>query len=154
MKPQYIRIDEDGNKFTYKDKEMKVLHSETGPAMEFVDGSKYWLENGELHRNYGPASVHENGNTFWYKHGVAHRENGPALEFVDGSKSWFLNGKRHRTDGPAIICATGIKLWYLNDKQVTQEEHARLTKKVTTVNINGKEFTLEELNSLIETVKR
>ena len=153
MKAQYIRIDEDGNKFIYKDKEMKVLHCETGPAMDYKNGGKYWVENGKLHRNDGPASVCENGVTIWYKHGVLHREDGPALEYVDGSKSWFLNGQRHRTDGPAMEF-NGHQLWYLNDKQVTQEEHTRLTKKVTTVNINGKEFTLEELNSLIKTVKK
>ena len=149
MRAQYIRIDEDGNKFTYKDKEMKVLHCETGPAMDYKNGSKYWLENGALHRNYGPASVCENGNTFWYKHGVLHREDGPAYVGATGIKHWYINGQRHRTDGPAVICVTGNKLWYLNDKQVTQEEHTRLTKKVTTVTINGKEFTV---NTLIETL--
>ena len=84
-----------------------------------------------------------------------HREDGPAVELADGSKIWSLNGKCHREDGPAIENADGTKhCWFLSGKNITQEKYALLTKKDTTININGKEFTLEELNSLIKTVKK
>ena len=48
----------------------------------------------------------------------------------DGDKFWWLNGKIHREDGPAVEYANGTKEWFLNDKEVTQEEHKRMTSKV------------------------
>ena len=108
MKPQYIEIDKDGNKFYYSNKAMTISHREDGPAYEFV---------------------------------------------TTGLNIWYLNGKCHREDGPACEYPNGNKLWYLSGENITQEEHARRTKKVPTININGKDFTLEELNSLIKTAE-
>jgi len=68
MKPQYIKINEYGNKFYYSDREMMVLHREDGPAVEHTDGYKSWYLNGKRHR-----------------------EDGPAIEYLNGSKSWWLN---------------------------------------------------------------
>jgi hypothetical protein len=67
MTPQYI--DEVGNKYYYKNIEMKILHREDGPAFEGWNGSKSWYLNGKRHR-----------------------EDGPAIEWNDGSKYWYLNG--------------------------------------------------------------
>ena len=47
MKPQYIEIDEDGDKFYYSDREMIILHREDGPAMEYRSGYKSWFLNDE-----------------------------------------------------------------------------------------------------------
>tara|TARA_R110000868_G_scaffold60676_2_gene184994 strand:+ start:8696 stop:9085 length:390 start_codon:yes stop_codon:yes gene_type:complete len=127
MKAQYIKIDRDGHKYYYSDKEMTQLHREDGPACEYVTGSKSWYLNGKCHR-----------------------EDGPAVECVDAYKDWYLNGIRHRENGPAVEYSNGNKDWFFNGKKVTQEEHALLTKKVPKININGKEFTLEELNNLIK----
>lgn len=80
MKPQYIKIDEDGDKFYYSDKEMKIYH----------------------------------------------RENGPACEWADGDKRWYLNGIKY-----------------------SEEKFNEKMKPSKKININGKEFTIEELNSLI-----
>ena len=71
MTPQYIEINELGSKFYYKDKEMKILHREDGPAVEWWDGSKEWYLNGKRHR-----------------------EDGPAIEYFFGNKYWYLNGKQ------------------------------------------------------------
>jgi len=70
MKEQYIYIDEDGDKFYYKDKEMTIFHREDGPAIEYADGGKCWYTNGKRHR-----------------------EDGPAIEYADGDKSWYLNNE-------------------------------------------------------------
>jgi hypothetical protein len=70
MKPQYIKIDEDGDKFYYLDREMKILHREDGPA--FVGSS---------------------GGMSWYLNGKRHREDGPAVEFANGAISWYLKGE-------------------------------------------------------------
>ena len=128
MKQQYIVINSIGT-YYYSDKAMSRLHRVKGPACDCVNGTKLWYVNGRLHR-----------------------EDGPAIEYSNGIKIWYLNGIRHRENGPAFEWAVGKK-WFLNNKEVTEEEHARLTKKVTTININGKEFTVEELNSLIESAK-
>jgi len=45
MTPQYI--DEVGNKYFYKNIEMKILQREDGPAVEWWDGRKSWYLNGE-----------------------------------------------------------------------------------------------------------
>lgn len=70
MKAQYIEITETGNKFYYSDREMKNLHREDGPAVEYSHGDRVW-----------------------YLNGIRHREDGPSIEWVDGSKWWHLNGQ-------------------------------------------------------------
>ena len=95
--------------------------------------------------------------TFYYsdkKMTKPHREDGPAIEWADGSKSWSLNGQRHREDGPAVEYANGTKYWYLNGQILSKAEWEKRVTKKKTININGKPFTLEELNALIASVKK
>jgi hypothetical protein len=47
MKAQYIEIDKYGDKFYYSDREMKILHREDGPAIEYANGAKSWYLNGK-----------------------------------------------------------------------------------------------------------
>lgn len=68
---QYIEINELGDKFYYKDREMKILHRLDGPAVELSNGIKFWYVNGE-----------------------AHRLDGPAVEYPNGCKSWYINGEK------------------------------------------------------------
>ena len=90
----------------------------------------------------------------WFLNGQLHREDGPACEWADGTKEWYLNNKRHREDGPAVEWVDGIlKRWYLNGKCITEQEHSKRTKKTGTIEINGRCFTVEELNELIRTAK-
>jgi hypothetical protein len=109
MTPQYIHIDEYGNKFYYKDKEMTIFHREDGPAVEGQDGHKAWWLND-----------------------VRHREDGPAIECADGYKSWWLNGVRHREDGPAVEYASGTKSWWLNGLELSEDEFIQKTSKYFT----------------------
>ena len=88
------------------------------------------------------VKVYPNGDKYWCLNGKLHREDGPAIEWANGSKSWYLNGKRHREDGPAIEYDNGYKAWYLNDKEVTKEEHKRMTSPVV-------EMTMEEINKAL-----
>jgi hypothetical protein len=74
MTPQYIEIDEYGNKFYYKDKAMSVFHREDGPAVEWLNGSKEWWLNGKIHREDGPAIEGANGYKYWYLNGVKYTE--------------------------------------------------------------------------------
>jgi len=96
----------------------------------YPNGTKCWYLNGKLHREDGPAVEFADGDKFWWLNGKRHREDGPAVEYADGDKFWWLNGKIHREDGPAVEYANGTKEWFLNDKEVTQEEHKRMTSKV------------------------
>ena len=152
MKTQYILKNEKSGTFYYSDKKMTKQHREDGPAGEYSDGTKSWYLNGQLHREDGPAVEWANGSKSWYLNGKLHREDGPAIEGADGSKSWYLNGKLHWEDGPAVEWASGTKYWYLNGQPLSKEEwEKRVTKK--TINVNGKDFTVEELNALIASVK-
>jgi hypothetical protein len=72
MTPQYIKINEFGNKFYYKDKEMTIFHREDGPAVEYPNAYKAWWLNGKLHR-----------------------DDGPAVEYADGDKEWWLEGREY-----------------------------------------------------------
>jgi len=69
MEKQYIKIDEYGHKFYFKDKEMTKLHREDGPAVEYANGDKLWYINDECHREDGPAIEYTNGDKEWYVNG-------------------------------------------------------------------------------------
>jgi hypothetical protein len=104
---RYIKIDEDGNKFYYKDKAMTVLHRSDGPAIEWADGGKEW-----------------------YVDGKRHRTDGPAIEYTNGHKYWYVDGKLHRIDGPAVEYVSGTKEWYVDDKRLSEEKFKALTKPI------------------------
>ena len=55
----------------------------------------------------------------------------------------------HREDGPAVERNNGNKGWYLNGNKYSEEDFNEKMNPVKTININGREFTIEELNSLI-----
>ena len=82
------------------------------------------------------VKVYPNGDKFWWLNDKLHREDGPAYESANGNKFWYLNDKLHREDGPAIEYADGSKSWYLNDKEVTKEEHKRMTSKVVEMTVS------------------
>ena len=120
-------IDSDGNKF-WRNKKGEY-HRIDGPAIEYVDGSKFWYKNGKFHREDGPACEYLDGTKYWNLNGKIHRTDGPAVEYSDGTKEWYLNGKRHRTDGPATESPNGTKNWYLNGQQLTEQEHRKIVQK-------------------------
>jgi len=94
------------------------------------------------------VKVWGNGSESWYLNGKLHREDGPAREYASGDKFWYLNGKLHREDGPAVEWPNnGTKYWYLNDKEVTKEEHKRMTSPV--VEMTSVEMTMEEINKAL-----
>ena len=145
MKPQYILIDEDGDKFYFSDKEMTIYHREDGPAVEGANGHKEWWINDQRHREDGPAYEGASGHKLWYINGKLHREDWPAIEYADGSKHWYLNGKCHRADGPAVEFANGHKEWYLNGQQLTEAEFNASNKpscEGKVVEIDGKKYKL------------
>ncbi len=69
MEAQYIEINSNGSKFYYKDRAMKILHREDGPAIEMGGGDKYWYFNGKRHREDGPASEYTTGVKYWWING-------------------------------------------------------------------------------------
>ena len=152
MKTQYIKKNNVGT-FYYSDKTMTNLHREDGPAVESSNGTKSWYLNGQRHREDGPAVEFSDWTKYWYLNGQLHREDGPAVEFSNGTEYWYLNGKMHREDGPAMECADGTKVWYLNGQELSKAEWEKRVMKKKTIYINGKAFTIEELNNLIASVK-
>lgn len=143
---QYIKIDNEGTKFYYKDKEMRILYrEEDGPAIEFENGDKLWYLYGEWIG--GPRGVaipsqritkmqyvelDSLGNKYYYKDKemtILHREDGPAVEHASGYKAWYLNGKLSREDGPAVECADGHKAWSLNGDFLTEKEFNNRQKR-------------------------
>jgi hypothetical protein len=123
---------------------MQIYHVE-------VDNDKTvrWFDkpNGQLHRVDGPAVEYVNGSKYWYLNGQLHRTDGPALEYASGSKHWYLHGQRHRIDGPAVEYAGGAKAWYLNNNEMTEQEFLAATKTTTDcqgklVEIDGKKYKL------------
>jgi hypothetical protein len=83
-----------------------------------------------------------------------HREDGPAFRGCTGTEEWWFKDKLHRADGPAILFSNGDKQWYIHGREVTEEQHNFFNlRKQPTININGKEFTVEELNDLIKSAQ-
>jgi len=132
MQEQYFYIDEDGDKFYYKDKAMTILHREDGPAFESVsaNGCKLWYLNDKSHREDGPAVEYADGSNAWFINGKYHREDRPAVEYANGTKYWYINGQRHHEDGPAIEYANGSKAWFLNDLPLTEKQFNERTNSV------------------------
>jgi len=97
-------------------------HRLDGPAVEELNGTRFWYRNGKAHREDGPWYVDSDGTKEWRLNGVLHREDGPAIDIPDITKAWYLNGKLHREDGPAFELPDGSKEWFLNGKQVTEED--------------------------------
>ena len=139
MKTQYIEINPFGT-FYWRDKAMTKLHREDGPAKQLTDGTTMWYFNNKLHRTNGPAVEYPNEYPDYYPHGF---------------RAWYIHGVRCRVDGPAIENADGVLWWYINGNRVTEQEHRDFYNppKPKTININGKEFTVEELKSLIKTAE-
>ena len=73
------------------------------------------------------VKVYPSGTRSWYLDGKLHREDGPACEFANGYRAWYLDGKLHRADGPAYEYADCSREWRLDGKEVSEEEHRRLT---------------------------
>ena len=88
------------------------------------EGTKRWInKSGELHREDGPAVEYVDGTKIWIQNGKCHRLDGPAAEMANGSKHWYKDGKLHRADGPAIEWGT-VKLsttWYHNNHHLGQD---------------------------------
>ena len=68
MTNSICKTDDRGNKFWYNDK--GEFHREGDlPAVEFSNGTKYWVLNGCLHRENGPAVEHADGRCEWWVDG-------------------------------------------------------------------------------------
>jgi len=120
MNETKMYIDKDGTKVYTNSKEK--LHKLDGPAIEYVDGSKFWYKKGKCHRNGGPATELANGDKYWYKEGKWHRDDGPAYESVNRTKFWYKEGLRHRIDGPAIEYSNGERHWWVLNQYLEEKE--------------------------------
>lgn len=124
-------IDENGNKNWYKN---NVHHRVDGPAIETMDGFKYWLQEGKFHRDtidastgeVQPAKEYPDGSKEWFFQGQCHREKGPAVEHSNGTQIWYHYGIQHREDGPAFICLNAQRKteeqWIINGKKLSEKE--------------------------------
>lgn len=106
------------------DKKDLIYEKEVWPKVMIDEvGNKYWKnKHHELHRLDGPAIEKINGDKFWYKNDKLHRLDGPAIEFISGKKEYWINGKLHREDGPAIEYPNGDKTYWLNGVQVEEKD--------------------------------
>ena len=99
----------------------KIHRDYDKPAIIWIDGSKWWYQNGNIHRDDDkPAVEYANGTKAWYQNGNKHRDNDkPAIEYANGTKEWYQNGKIHRdNDKPSVEYADGTKEWYKNNEFV------------------------------------
>jgi hypothetical protein len=96
------------------------LHNESGPAVEYSDGSVEYRVLGKRHRDGDePAIVRSDGTLEYYKNGRRHRDRDqPAFVDADGTTAYFKNGDRHRDrDQPAFVDADGTSEWFQNDQR-------------------------------------
>ena len=87
--------------------------------------------------------VYDGVDEYWYLNNDLRR-----IEGAGGYKAYFLKSQLHREEGPAVVNADGTEEYWLNGKQVTEEEHKKLTSKAPcqgkVVVIDGIEYRLEE----------
>ena len=53
----------------------------------------YYLNN-KFHRIDGPAIEYSNGDKWWLQNGLWHRIDGPAIEYADGDKWWYYEDEK------------------------------------------------------------
>ena len=70
---------------------------------------RYYNAEGQPHREHGPAVEHVNGSKFWYQNGKLHRTDGPAIISKTGVPSFWLNGE-YMTPSE-YDCAAGYVKW-------------------------------------------
>lgn len=93
---------------------------EDGIYVDDEEGTKIFIQNGELHNAYGPAIEYPDGSKAWLQEGKIHRRNGPAVERADGINGWYVHDRLHRIDGPAIEHPDGNgHQWYFDGKKYT-----------------------------------
>ena len=60
--------------------------------MKLENGHRVWRnKDGQYHRTDGPAIECVDGTKYWCINGQLHRTDGPAVEWADGSKVWWIN---------------------------------------------------------------
>ena len=62
-----VEVDENDTRWYYNN--AGQLHRTDGPAIEYPNGAKFWVQNGMLHRTNGPAVVYTNNELQWWIHG-------------------------------------------------------------------------------------
>ena len=110
MKAQYIKIDRDGHKYYYSNKEMTQLHRENGPACEYASGNS-----------------RKSGTKIWYLNGQCHRQDGAAIEYTNGIKYWYFYN-RHVTEAEHTLLTKKVPHITINGKEFTVEELKILIK--------------------------
>ncbi|SRR6266404_1876125 len=79
----------------------EILHREDGPALEYVNGNKYWYKKNKLHRLDGPACEYSNGDGKWYIEGEPYTETefikkmSKQVDSCDG-KVVIIDGKEYK----------------------------------------------------------
>lgn len=72
-------------------------HRDDGPAITYLNGDRFWYQNGKLYRKVGPSIEYANGFKYWYQNEEYHREDGPAIEGLNGENHFYIKG-RHYTE--------------------------------------------------------
>jgi len=81
---------------------------------------RYFNDKGNHHRLDGPAIEDLNGIKFWYINENCHRNIDPSDEYSDGTKQWFFKGQSHRIGGSF---SSTQKYWYIHGKEYTKEKY-------------------------------
>ena len=59
---------------------------------------KYRNSAGQLHRTDGPAIEYQNGAKFWVQNNLLHRTDGPAVMYANGELQWWIHGEHMSED--------------------------------------------------------
>ena len=72
--------------------ELRILGCEKYEGKVEYEDETCWYKNGKYHRLGGPAIEWIDGTKYWFKKGKLHREDGPAIEYTNSYKCWYLEG--------------------------------------------------------------
>ena len=61
-----------------------------------IGEAEYWLEPFKIrHCETGPAVIWDSGSRFFFVNNKRHRINGAAIELCDGEKEYYIHGKQY-----------------------------------------------------------
>jgi hypothetical protein len=97
-------------------------HSDISPDFTGVykiisTGNIHHVKDGKYHNETGPAIIWQDGSKFWYINGLAHREDGPSTEYINGGKDWCYKGKNYGYDNQFTIESWKEKVQYLKREE-------------------------------------
>jgi len=97
-----------------------MLKNYTKIEIDELGTKRYLNDEGQHHRLDGPAVEYLDGSKYWYINRISHRNIDPSDKWSDREKYWWFKGERHRVGGSY---GSVYKPWCIHNKEYTKKEY-------------------------------